>query len=490
MKALKPIFISLILALFLGTGFVLAKNGHKITNMTVVTDPTKPEKGTPVDTLTVDFKLKSSTGISDDRIKLYVNSTPVTLSSENITIDRLTDEDDTVNGLEFANITIEKPEVNFGRIDNNLEVLYLITAISTDPPQARKSKTVTAKDSTANSSNSGGSNSGGSNSGSSNGGGSNGDTVTITPRLFRLIVTDVNGDGIVSSSPRQFKITAYHDERIIASVDKNGYNAITHPIISNLKIYEQNVNDKSEKTLVTDDFSFSLEGNGSESSSQYDSISNELKTVFISDEMTITDRKNLLFKLNLNKLVENSGVKLEDNIIVKQTVKHKITAQELDFNTLTIVENGMDFNITSNKKKKYFYDSDSFTITGTFNGTESVSSIDEIEYLINSSKPKLKNSLKKSKKLSATGSNGGTASISGTVNGGYTVTIPTILSTKSTISSLRQKGFTNSTIDKEMKIPVTLITKTSNGLDLIVNGTVLMDNTLIFNLPDANGSSL
>lgn len=501
MKAIKPIFISLILALFLGTGSVNAINGHKITGLKITTSPEKPTKNVAADYLDLKFKLKSSTGISKERFQVKINSTELKLTNlvddkenneNHFYIDRDAYEDDTVNGKEFADIYIRIPEVNFSKITNNLEILYLLTSLSEDPPQAYKSKNISAS---ANPDEKSSNNSGGSNDSGNDG---STDTVEITPRLLRISATVVNGDYMVSTVPKKIRLTAYHDTRIIAKVDENGYNAFTNPIITNLRIYTKSPGEKGKGDRIEDQFAFSLETNGdSIDSDLYPSISNEAKTVFVSNGKTLTNGQILTFKVFMKKFTENSGVTVEDDIIMNSRDKIEITAQEFDFNTasLNISDSPIVFNITETRKNKYYYDSEIFNITGTFNGTESMGTIESVEFKRkingNTKKPKLKNSNNTAKKLSATATVNGTPSVAGDVSNGFTLTIPAQLTVKGTEKSLRNKGFYSSSVAKETIIPIVVSAKTANGLALEVEGTLDLNKTLNFEDPsDSNGSSL
>lgn len=486
MKNFKFISISIILTLLTGFDLVkAAKFKHKIKNLKAPYTDGKPLKGESVG-VDISFTLQSSSGIEKNRIKVTLNGENKDLTNADFNIDY--DNGEVIDGIEIADIDITISQMVFPKIENNLEVLYLVSALSTEPPLARKSVTKKASFNGNNDDSSGGDSDDGD-------GGGNGSSSSVTPELFRLEVEEVNGTGMVSETEKQFRIELHHDERILGKVTQNGFNMDSSPIFKNLKIISQNPNDKSDQTEIQDQFEFSLEGNGSVSSSEYsETISNELKTLYISNGKTITEWQNLIFKLNLKKFANKTEVDLEDNVIMKDKVTIEIGAEEVEFDSLSIADSSIDFDITDSKKKKYFFDSEEFNITGVFTSSENISSIRDVEYFEQQtkkkkSKPKIKNSEKPKKKIKVSGENGNSLSVSSS-GASHTLTLPTILSLKSSISSLSKKGFYDSSIAKSLTIPVVAIVKTSNGLDLIVNGDITdIDKTLIFEAV-GNGSSL
>jgi hypothetical protein len=474
-KRSQSISILIILALILGIKSVYANNDHRITQLKIETDPTKPVKNRPVNKLSVKFKLQSSTGIDRSRVLLLLNNSTVDLN-EGLEIERLDNEFNPDKGLEFANITIDKPEIVFNKDSNKLELLYLISAINKESPLVKRSFIVESRAGSESNNNNDDDN--------ENDSGSN--EAALTPRLIRILVSQINGDSMVSEAARRFRLTVFHDESVLAKVNKDNFNAITNPILNNLKIISRNPSNPKERTEITNKFSFSLDGNGSVSSSQYASIKNQQRTVFISNEQIIKEKQDLVFRINLQKFINRLGVNVDDSVIKNDRTIIKISELKSNFKTIKInTPDEIQFTSNAKQKNKFIFNSETIFINGVLEGGPKISTVNNVSFQrIRPNGTKRNPLIKIAKKRHGMKINlAGSTSFSSSGDE-QNIIIPSSFRVVAGQKVLRSKRLDNSELLKKLDIPITVLAKTKNGLEMSISGILESDKVLEFIIPE------
>lgn len=458
----------------------IAINGHSIRKLKITSDPKKPIAGVATELLTVAFTLRSRSGISTSRIKVLINNGSVSLSSNNFTTFERIAVDDNNDNVEDENVEaylveIKKEGLIFLKTENLIKVQYLLSSITPNSVQAQEEKQFFIRPSN---NNSGGGNSGGGSGGGNNGNG-NGSFAEI-PRLITLNLEVDNGETMVSNENKIFRLTIDQDQRLLDTVTSDTFNAKTNPVLKNLTITRIDPDTKKKIGKVTDDFEFSLEQG---SVAVTDSVSNGqiLRTIYTSNQV-IRERQNLKFVINLRKFYENSGVKLEDNIVTFDKDTIKITAQEINGTNLA-VDDPINFSLISSGKSKVNYQSDEFNLSGDFSlengGIASVSTVNfYVEAKKNKlTKPKIKGSKKISikPKLTESGTN-----FTNSGGSSYTLTMPLQMSISSSKANLNKGGFFDSAVTKTVTIPFSIIGKSTDNLDILLKGTFEGSPTLNF----------
>ncbi len=497
MKKFPIILISVICFLLGLKAFSLENpisiNGHSIKQLSINTDPDTPTVGEDIDVFELNFTLRSKTGVSKSRIKVFINNIPLSISSNEITLVKVENSDEDV---EVYDVEIKLGGIILPRSNNEIIVQYLLSSISPTSIQAQASVAKGAKGGNNNGNGSGGNVPG---TGTGNGNLGNGVSLVQAPRLITMILENVsldsNGDSTVINDPtvstelQYFRLTIDHDQRLLDVVTEDTYNAATNPVIKRLKIYRIDPNNKNDKVEVTDSFIFSLDEESVALPSNSIIKKQILETVYISDGQLIKERQNLQFVIDLTNFYNNSGVVLESNIITSDKDTIKIKAQELEITDANLSE-PINFSATSSSKKKITYTGNS-VLSGSFsssNGT--LSTVDSVDFFLT------ENGKKKTPKIQGKSKNHNLPLKVFDTNGSSTVTnstfsIPVSFSVSGSNRQFQSGGFYDPTLPKFFKIPFSITTKTTDDLDLILFGTFKESVNAIFDAPlVVNGSSL
>ncbi len=474
----------------------ISLNGHSIRKVNVITDPSTVYVGKSSD-LTIKFVLRSKTGISKTRVKLFVNNGSVSLSGNVLELENITDDTDLEENVETYAGTISLKDFTFGRTTNEIKLQYLLSSITSNSVLAQAGKSKTA----ISSGNNGGNGNGGSGGNGSGGGGNNGGSFSIAPRLVSIFIEAIdftdNSNGTVINEPvvsteEQFlKLTVDHDQRILDVVNGDTFNAATNPVLKNLKIYKIDPNNKKDKEEISADFVFSLAEASTKISSTSTTANGQplLETVYLSNGKFLKERQNLQFVIDLDNFYARSGVKLEDNLITTDRDTIKIKAQELEITDSSLTE-PINFSATSSSKKKITYTASS-VLGGSFsssNGTPST--VDSVDFFLTTkgkkATPKIQGKNKNHNLALKVFDTNGSSSVS---SGNFT--IPVSFSVSESNGQFKSGGFYDPALDKKFKIPFSITTKTADDLDLILFGTFNESVNAIFDAPVVvNGSSL
>lgn len=471
----------------------ISKNGHSIRKLTLETDPQHPVANEDVN-LTIKFILRSRTGISRTRVKLFINNGSETLSGENFTLTPNTDIENDDEKLEIYDGEITIKNSNFSRASNEFKLQYLLSSITPSSVLAQASVSKSIR---------GGSNNSGNGNGGNGGGGANGNNgngFSVDPRLVSMFIEAVdfteNANGtvintpVVSTNEQFFRLTVQQDQRLLDTVTEDTFNAFTNPVLKNLKIYKIDPNNPNEKIDITNGFTFSLE---EESVSTTGTSSSDdqplLETVYLSNGMVLKERQNLRFVIDLDNFYARSGVILEDNLITSDRDTIKIKAQESEVTDISLSE-PITFNVSSSTKKNLTYTSNTVNLTGSFfSDNGSPSTIESVDFYLT------KKGNKKTPKISAKKNHNLALKVFDT-NGSSTVTssnftVPVSFNVTGSNGRFKSGGFYDPTRLKNFKIPFSITAKTDDDLDFILTGTLDQDSNAVFNAPVVvNGSSL
>lgn len=475
----------------------ISLNGHSIRKVNVITDPDTVYVGKSSD-LTIKFVLRSKTGISKTRVKLFVNNGSVSLSGNVLELENITDDTDLEENVETYAGTISLKDFTFGRTTNEIKLQYLLSSITPNSVLAQAGKSKTA----ISSGNNGGNSNGGSGGNGGGGtGGTNNGSFSIAPRLVSIFVEAIdftdNSNGtvinepVVSTNEQSIRLTVNHDQRLLDTVNGDTFNAATNPVLKNLKIYKIDPNNKKDKEEISDSFVFSLEEASTKISSSATTKNGQplLETVYLSNGKVLKERQNLQFVIDLDNFYARSGVKLESNLITTDRDTIKIKAQELEITDSSLTE-PINFSASSSSKKKTIYTANS-VLSGSFsssNGTPST--VDSVDFFLTTkgkkTTPKIQGKNKNHNLALKVFDTNGSSSVSSS-----SFTIPVSFSVSGSNSQFKSGGFYDSTLDKKFKIPFSITTKTADDLDLILFGTFNESVNAIFDAPVVvNGSSL
>lgn len=476
----------------------ISLNGHSIRKVNVITDPSTVYVGKASD-LTIKFVLRSKTGISKTRIKLFVNNGSVSLSGNVLELENITDDQDIEDNVETYNATISLQDFTFGRTTNEIKLQYLLSSITPNSVLAQAGK---SKAAISSGNNNGGNGSGGTGSNGSGGsGGTNNGSFTIAPRLVSIFVEAVNftdnsngtviNEPVVSTDEQSIRLTVNHDQRLLDVVNGDTFNATTNPVLKNLKIYKIDPNNKKDKEEISDSFVFSLEEASTKITSSATTKNGQplLETVYLSNGKLLKERQNLQFVIDLDNFYARSGVKLETNLITTDRDTIKIKAQELEITDSSLTE-PINFSASSSTKKKTTYTGSS-VLSGSFNSSNGTpSTVDSVDFFLTTkgkkTTPKIQGKNKNHNLPLKVFDTNGSSSVSSS-----TFTIPVNFSVTGTNGQFKSGGFYDPALDKKFKIPFSITTKTADDLDLILFGTFNESVNAIFDSPIVvNGSSL
>lgn len=461
----------------------ITTTGHSIKQLKVVTQPKAPRVGNTVDSLTLTFKLKSTTGISKNRIKVLVNDQALSIDGTNITLTKSTDNDD--EDVDVYNVEIKLLGLTFSQTSNEIKVQYLLSSISPETIKAQNSITLVIQSSGNSGSGNGGSGSG--NGGSGSGSGGNNGGVHQAPRLITMLAEVVNGDGAVSSTAQNIRLTIDHDQRLLDIVTEDGFNPKTNIALKKLKITKVDPNDTDDKTDVSDDFVFNLETESVKIDSAAVSKNGQmLRTIYISNGVILNEIAKLKFKIDLTQFYTNSGLDLEDDLITIAKDNILIEGDTAENFAQPSLDDPIVFTLTKTKNGKVTYTSNTTDLRASFtNDNGGIASIRSTKFIrTNSSGSQIKPSIlgkNKNHKLRLN-INNGSPSVTQIGNGNTsTVTVPVTFTINSTKKELKSGGFFDSTSNKTITIPFMFIGKTTDNLDVLLENTYSEASAVIFN---------
>jgi len=452
-QAITLLFLMLSLA-----GQVSAINGHNISKLKVTTTPKNPKVGQTLSECLISFQLTSSTGIDADRIKVFVNNQLSTTSEDDFSIDTISSE----NGSETASVLASLNNVKFNVESNSIRVEYWLTRTNGNPPQAGRSVAVGAD----------GSNSSGDGTSTSNG--TNGSVAVPIPDIIQLSVDESSESNIgrVSNSTKQFSLTFIHDPNVVDIIDDDNFDANTNVLLNNLKIaqYDYFTDDKIDNN-IKDQFSFELESPSVTSDSSTNG--SLLTTVITASIPSITEASTLKFTIDLEKFIEDSQITVNSEAATEDTVKIKVKPLESNFSTLSLSQNDLTFSpvIIASDSKQELQIQD-LNINAVFNNSNfSITEIEDIKvgsYSKDKTQAYIKIPNSKSK-LNLEGKMTDDASLT-TSDSTSIVTIPLKLSSKTSRNTFLQEPEFVSISSKQLVLPIEIIAKTSNGLDILITG--------------------
>ncbi len=479
-----PIFILFIITC-LGFNPSKAINGHEFDDITFSLIPSTPVVGESAK-LTINFDLKSSTGIDVNRIKIFINNSLLKYKAS----DFIVDKEDPKN----ASISFTLPAVIFTSTKNTITLKYLLTRSLDSIEQADFTFTVNATSSSSGGSDSGGNSGGGSGGGSGTTNGDTGTPVITVPRLFTIDVEEVSDDlGVVSSSPKQFRLTVEHNGDVLDFVDEDNYDGTVNPVIKNLKVTSKKTFASNKETLlVNEDIFFDLE----KSSEVVEEDQGFYRTVYISDALELKQGQVLNFSLDLGKFLERSGIEFSSDIITKDSSKITIDPLKASFSSIALSDDSLDFSILS-IDRKITMGSTGFNVLATTTGSGSLlpATVNAIEFskkqapktaalrLDKGSRDRLKLSVEQNGDVIVSKSGSSTL-----------ITIPAQAFIETVKSKLNPKQkFTDSTKSKSLILPLSISASTSNGLEMIIRGAYNQTTQCNFDLDDlfvTNGETL
>ncbi|MCE2928403.1 MAG: hypothetical protein LW817_02090 [Candidatus Caenarcaniphilales bacterium] len=446
-------------------------SGHSIKNLSVTSDPSNLSSGDQAK-LNISFRLRSTTGVDVNRIKVFADTTSITPATSNITLTSVSSD---ANSQTY-DVKILIDNLSIGDKDINLKIEYWLTRSNGNPPMASEKVLLDVQSSSGNNNNGSGSNNG---SGNSNGGTSNG-SVTLINKIIDISVEVFNGsttESFVSTSPRKLLLTAKHDLNVIDYITKNNFNAATDIILSNLKIKATNFFSGDKKQL---DYDFSVYQDSVLDSSN----PKYLITKFITDELVFTDAEQIKFSIDLNDFIEKTQLKINGSYLASDAYTYTFKALTANLNTLAISDSNIEFNSTGLTRKSLNLASETVNFTSNIKAADSLfnGEVLEIKYQGKFNRKTRKALLQVGKKkFTLKPSLASAASFSSATNG-TNLTLPISFTLKANQKML-QKTFNGSTAST-LTVPFFIHAKTAQDLDYRLRGLFIDSTNVLINFPE------
>ena len=479
--------LALLILLFATLG-ASAINGHRIKNLNVTITPAKPRIGDSI-TVKAEFDLKSSTGFDTGRLKAFFNAVNGKPLTGTFNIRSITDDIANVgfNGSNSFQISAEKTNIIF-------QYWLTRTQVNSDPPQAQSSTSITARPALTTNNNSGGGNGGGNSGGNSTN--NNGDPITVPQAFFLSVSEDSNGDtGSVSDIEKRFVLRVSHDQDYISFVSSAFFDPSLDPILSNLVIKSNNT-ENGIVSKITPDFSFTVDSDSVVDANR----ENYLLTDYTSNLMSVREAQRLNFTVNLATHFENTQITLPGNLIVKDNVKYRIKPLGIPLTDITISPSTLSFSqdLVNAKRNKQLLLLDEATITANLTTSTDLSGAFVTSSDLNKNKKariKLSDSKKPKQKISPNLDGNGAFSITtiDAVNGNYQISFPinaAISTSQNTFVKNKVPLTTSATKNILIPIEINMESAITNGLDLILEGTLAQDTLIDIEVLETSTSEL
>jgi hypothetical protein len=426
-----------------------AEDIHSITNLNLTTEPTTPVQAEAVESLKLNFDITSSDGLDGSRFRLSINDIVQSLNGAEFEFNNKNTNQN--QGTETANAVITSSSQIFNKVSNNLKLEYLLAEDSEVVRTEASLENIKATP-TDNIDDQGNS---------------------LSSQIINIRLEDSLDSLQASSAQRFIRITAVHDKRVVPEISFENFNAVTNPIIKNLVIEKKQ---NKQKSIITNEFTIELEKESLELNE------NLIQTVFKTNDFQILEKQKLFFSVNLISFYKGTKLNLGNDIDAFDQEILKYTAQETSFESASL-SSDLSFNaVATDKKNKLNLESNEVNIAVKFKSDNNLV-LKEINTITFSTKKK-KGGQKKPKIIADKAikvSVNDTKAIS--LDENQNIIIPAKIIFTAKRKKLEKKGFLAETGSKRLKIPMKIIAKDENNVDVILEGEVIVETAMVFNLP-------